>query len=122
MVLAERVIDGVGVWEGFHQVGGNEDDVRALLYTVVVLPAHGLGKVELAGQRGSASTDSISTAAFEFFIGFSFGVVGNPLFSLCSRATAAASGLGGWPIHAFFADEWGGRPKSRFETWIRDNP
>ena len=47
LVFAERVIDGVGVGKGVHQVRGEEDDVGALLHALVVLTADALGEVEV---------------------------------------------------------------------------
>ena len=51
LVLTESVVDGVGVGESFHQVRGELDDVGALSHAVIILAAHGLGEVELAGQE-----------------------------------------------------------------------
>jgi len=47
LVFAERVIDGVGVGKGVHQVRDEEDDVGALLHALVVLTADALGEVEV---------------------------------------------------------------------------
>jgi hypothetical protein len=47
--LAKGGVHGVRVGKAFHEIGRDEDYVRAFLYAVVVFAAHGLGKVELAG-------------------------------------------------------------------------
>jgi len=47
LIFAESVVDGVGVGKRVHQVGCEQDDVGALLHTLVVLAADSLGEVEV---------------------------------------------------------------------------
>lgn len=48
---AQSAIDRFGVGEGVHQVRREDDEVRALLKTVVIFPAHSFGPVQLAWSK-----------------------------------------------------------------------
>jgi len=47
LIFSERVVDGVGVGKGVHQVRGEEDDVGSLLHALVVLASDALAEVEV---------------------------------------------------------------------------
>ena len=80
---AEGCVYGFGVRERIDQIGRDDDQVAAFLHTLVVLAAHCLGEVEIAGREGVASGDSIGFLIGMLFLWVCVGrrPVGPPHFS-----------------------------------------